>query len=146
MNQGISTRIGTGAWATPGWREFRAGAFLAMLLSVTCAGQNGTTQNPGNGAFRPEKVYAVSPINQRPDANKVQEMHGRRVQQQTFAAINVERKRQMAEDSVRLVQFADELNVENLGGSLQAAMAKAEMIEKLAHGIREKMKLTVAAQ
>ncbi len=121
-----------------------------MFLSMTCAGQNGSTQNTSNGAFRPEKVYAVSPVNVRPDANKLLEINGRRVQQQTFAAANAERKRQMADDSTRLLQLASELNAQfarhESADSPQAAIAKADMIEKLAHAVQNKMKLTVAAQ
>lgn len=121
-----------------------------MFLSMTCAGQNGSTQNSSNGAFRPEKVYAVSPVNVRPDANKQLEMNSRRVQQQTFASANAERKRQMSDDSARLLQFAAELNAQfakdESSDSPQAAIAKADMIEKLAHDVKQKMKLTVAAQ
>ena len=121
-----------------------------MFLSMTCAGQNVSPPNTSNGTFRPEKVYAVSPINERPDANKLLKINSRRVQQQTFAAANAERKRQMADDSTRLLQFAAELNAQlskqESADCSQAELAKADMIEKLAHAVREKMKLTVAAQ
>ena len=150
MNDGIPTRPGLAARPTPRWKELRAGACLATVLSVTCAGQNGTNPTSSNGQFRPEKVYAVSPVNEKPDANKLQEMNARRAQLQTFSAVNAERKRQMGDDSARLLQFAVELNTDfassDPAGSAQTAMARAEMIEKLAHGIKEKMKLTVAAQ
>ncbi len=121
-----------------------------MILSMTCAGQNGSIQNTTNGAFRPEKVNAISPINVRPDANKLLEINSKRVQQQTFAAANSERKRQMADDSTRLLQFASELNAQLVkhesADSPQTAIAKVDRIEKLAHAVQEKMKLTVAAQ
>ena len=123
---------------------------LAMFVSMTCAGQNGSSQNTSNGAFHPEKVAPVSPLNVRPDANKQLEMNGRRVQQQTFSAANTERKRQMSDDAARLLQFAAELNAQlakdEPASSRQAAIAKADMIEKLAHEVKQKMKLTVAAQ
>ena len=87
-------------------------------------------------------------MNQRPDANRQMEMSTRRIHTQLFAAANAERKRQLEADSARLLKLAIELNAE-LGrtDSVMAPMsaAQVEMIEKLAHGVKEKMKLTVAA-
>jgi len=147
MTQGISIRFGPTAGSTPHWKEMRAGACLAMFLSITCAGQNGSTSSVG---FRPEKVPAVSPINEHPDANKLQELNTNSVQIQKFAAVNAERKRQIGDDSARLLQFAAELNAQlaktESTDSPQEALARAEMIEKLAHAVKEKMKLTMAAQ
>lgn len=119
---------------------------LAMLVSVICLAQNGQTSNE---TFRPEKANSVSAVNQRPDANQQMEINSRWVQLRKFAAINADRKRQMDEDSARLLQFAAQLNEEidkgTDGGLGPEAMARAAMIEKLAHAVKEKMKLTVAA-
>lgn len=125
-----------------------AGASLALLASVTCLTQNGTPPPEG---YHPEKdTTSLSPINQRPDAHRLMEINNRRIQQQQFSAANVERKRQMSEDSARLLQVAAELNEElTKAGAVElppAAETRAGMIEQLAHAVKEKMKLTVAAQ
>lgn len=133
-------------WTCPRWRGLCG---LAMLVSVVCAAQSGQTGNSSNGSFRPEKATTVTPVNQRPDANQQLEINSRWVQLRKFAAINAARKRQMDEDSARLLQFAAELDQEIAkgvdGGLGPEAVARAEMIEKLAHAVKEKMKLTVAA-
>lgn len=136
------------------WRGWCAGACVATLMSLAGLAQSlpssqGGTAQSGNGAFRPDKANTVSPVNVRPDANRLMEINTKRVQAQRFAAANAERKRQMAEDSARLLALAAELNAElDKAGTEtppRASMAKAEMIEKLAHAVKEKMKLTVAA-
>jgi hypothetical protein len=127
----------------------RTGTWLATILGAACFAQNGPG-SPSNGAYQPDKVMAVTPINQRPDANKLREINLKRLQSQHFAAANVERKRQMSADSARLVQIATELNEElakaGEGGLAPAALARAGMIEELARAVKDKMKLTVAAQ
>lgn len=120
-----------------------------MLASVACAAQIGQAGNGSNGSFRPDKANTVTAVNQRPDANQQLEINSRWVALRKFAAINAERKREMDEDSARLLEFAAELNREISkgadGGLGPEAMARAAMIEKLAHAVQEKMKLTVAA-
>ena len=91
----------------------------------------------------------MTAVNQRPDANRVQEINAKRVRTQRFDAANAERKRQLDEDTAHLLKLAAELNTE-LGKTGAAevpltASAKLEMIEKLAHAVKEKMKLTMAA-
>lgn len=149
MNEWSSTRSGTSARMHPGREALRVAACLAALFSLTSFAQNGTSNNSSNGQFRPEKVYTVTAVNERPDANKLLEINRGRVQQQKFAAANAERKRQLTEDSARLLHVASELNQDLAragNGNLSAAeVAKAGMVEQLAHGVKEKMKLTVAA-
>lgn len=66
-----------------------------------------------------------------------------------FDAVNIERRRQIADDSVRLLKLATDLKVEvdkttkdtlSLG-----VIRKADEIERLAHEVKEKMKLTQRA-
>jgi hypothetical protein len=111
-----------------------------MIMSAACPAQNGD--------FRPEKATTVTPVNQLPDANTQWEINKKRTQVQKFEKANLERKRQMDEDSSRLFQLATELNAELEAARQDAlpltAVGKAEMIEKLAHAVKEKMKLTMA--
>ncbi len=102
------------------------------------------------GTFRPDKATTVTAVNKRPDANQLSEINRQRVQLQRFDAANAERKRQLNQDSARLLQIAEELNADLASvsdtGLPGAASTKAEMIEQLAHAVKEKMKLTLAAQ
>jgi hypothetical protein len=88
-----------------------------------------------------------TPINQPPDPNmqmKMRELHGK---QQSFAAANIERRRQMSQDSEKLLKLAAELNAElatTLGCPLSPSLLrKIDELEKLAHAVKEKMKLSV---
>ena len=149
MNDWSSTRSGSEARVAPRWKALRVCASLATLFSLTGFAQWGTPNTGSSGQFRPDKVNAVTPVNERPDANKLAEINSKRAQQQNFAAANAERKRQLTEDATRLLRIAADFNEELSqagGGTFTAAtLAKAGAIEQLAHAVREKMKLTVAA-
>ena len=84
-----------------------------------------------------------------PDANAQMEMREQQVKQQNFEAANVERKRQIAEDSANLLKLAVELKaeVDNTNKDVLSitVIRKADAIEKLARQVKEKMKLTVGA-
>jgi hypothetical protein len=66
--------------------------------------------------------------------------------QQNYDAANAERKKQIADDSARLVKLATDLKAEvdrtNKDTLSLNVIRKAEEIEKLAHTVKEKMKLT----
>jgi hypothetical protein len=70
-----------------------------------------------------------------------------KVAKQNFDAINLRRKKQIAEDSENLVTLAMALKAEvdhTTNSELSAnALRKADGIEKLAHNVKEKMQLTV---
>ncbi|WP_109489335.1 hypothetical protein [Occallatibacter savannae] len=100
-----------------------------------------------------EKSYPVTPVNQPPDSNAQMQMHQKHANRKHFDAANAERKRQIEHDTEELVRLARELNVAIERGNGPApsepALAsqlihKAEAIERLAHGVEEKMKLTVS--
>jgi hypothetical protein len=130
-------------------RGFCVNTCIAALLSVACVAQ-GPSSAPTTGAgYHPERDTSVTAVNQRPDANRVQEINTKRMQTQRFAAANAERKRQLDEDSARLLRLTAELNAE-LGKTGEAevpltAAARVDMIEKLAHAVKDKMKLTMSA-
>jgi hypothetical protein len=68
---------------------------------------------------------------------------------QRYAAANAERKKQIADDSAKLLKLATELKSEVDNTSKDtlslSVIRKADEIEKLAHGVKEKMKLSVGA-
>lgn len=74
-------------------------------------------------------------------------MHQKPFARKKFETANIERKRQIDDDTVELVRLAKELNDSIEGTDRNARpgdiMVKAELIEKLAHSVKEKMKLTV---
>jgi|SRR5579859_2046045 len=150
MNLAVQVRARDITPTGPYWRVFRTGACVVTLMTAACLGQDGASSTSGSGgAFHPEKANSITAVNQRPDANRLLEMNARRATLQRFTAANMERKRQIADDSARLLRLASELNAElrraENEGLPRTATAKVETIEKLAHAVEEKMKLTVAA-
>jgi hypothetical protein len=81
-----------------------------------------------------------------PDANDRMEMNAANVKKANFEAANLERKRQITEDSAQLLKLATELKAEIDKTSKDmlslSVIHKAEEIERLAHNVQVKMKLT----
>jgi hypothetical protein len=84
-----------------------------------------------------------------PDANSQMQMRETQSKRQNFDSVNTERKRQLADDALKLLKVATERKdeVDRTGGETLSVdeIRKAELIEKLANGVKEKMKLTVGA-
>jgi nitric oxide reductase activation protein len=74
-------------------------------------------------------------------------MHEENAKQQNFEAANAERKKQIADDTEKLLKLATDLKAEvdktNKDTLSLGVIRKADEIEKLAHIVKEKMKLTV---
>jgi TolA-binding protein len=86
--------------------------------------------------------------NPKPDANRFMEYEMQRKQmQKRVEELNVLRQKEMKEDTAQLVKLAAEVKIETNTARIDALSAaelrKVETIEKLAHGVREKMKTTV---
>lgn len=75
-------------------------------------------------------------------------MHDKLATKKHFEAANLERKRQIDNDSAELLKLATELKAaidKSRNDPLSIdIIRKAELIEKLAHGVKEKMRLTVS--
>jgi len=88
-------------------------------------------------------------INHIPDANEQMKMNERQAQTKNFESVNAERKRQLAEESAKLLKLATDLKVEVDKTSKDTlsinVIRKADEIEKLAHDVKEKMKLTIGS-
>ncbi len=84
-----------------------------------------------------------------PDANAPMTMREQQQKQQNFEAANAERQRQIADDSAKLLKLATDLKAEvdktNEDTLSLNVIRKAEEIERLAHGVKEKMKLSVGS-
>lgn len=84
-----------------------------------------------------------------PDANTQNDINEQKDKKQSFEAANAERKKQINADSAKLLKLATELNTEvdkiDKDTLSVSVIRKADAIEKLAHDLKEKMKLTVGA-
>jgi hypothetical protein len=122
----------------------RAGAWVAILIAAWCPAQD-PSRPPG---YWPDKATAPNPANPQPDLHMQLARESKRAQAQRYAAANAERKRQLEQDSALLLQLAAELDAEmekaGNGAPPSSAVRRAETIEKLAHTVKEKMKLTAA--
>jgi hypothetical protein len=75
------------------------------------------------------------------------EMREAQTKKQDFEAANAERKKQIADDTAKLLKLAADLKVEvdktNKDTLSLSVIRKADEIERLAHNVKEKMKLSV---
>ena len=117
-------------------------ALIAALASAVGLGQPPPSPSMGHG-------YPAlnSPLNQPPDANQRMLMHEQQAQKRNFEAANTQRKKIIADESALLLKLATDLKTEmdktdNDTLSL-VVVRKAELIEKLAQDVKEKMRLTV---
>jgi hypothetical protein len=114
-------------------------AAIAFLTSAVLPGQ-APSQNT-------DKPYLLPEANRLPDANDQMKMHTEEAKQQSFDAANAERKKQISDDSTRLLTLAMALKAEvdktNKDMLSLNVIRKADEIEKLARNVKEKMKLTV---
>ena len=123
-------------------------ALLAAL--VPCGfGQQPDSQRPSNQA-EPKPSPLLEPGNggRIPDSNDMARMREQQLKRASFAAANAERKRQLDADSLALLRFATELNedVEKDNHRLSSELLqKIEQIERLAHNVQVKMKITMSA-
>lgn len=132
-------------------RVFRSGfvvgcAVLACagIASFTSAAQSGGGPGTGVNVDRP---YLSPDANRLPDVNDQMKMRDKKDKQQSFEAANEERKKQLSDDSEKLLTLAMALKAEvdktNKDMLSLNVIRKADEIEKLAHVVKEKMKLTV---
>ncbi len=116
---------------------------LAAIALLTGAAQPG--QQPTGGDV--DKPYLLPEANRLPDANDQMKMRDQKAKQQNFDAANAERKRQLSDESAKLLTLAMALKAEvdktNKDMLSLNVIRKADEIEKLAHNVKEKMKLTV---
>ncbi len=126
-------------------RWIRGASGLAILTTLIAVAQQ-SQQAP---SLNPDKPYLSPEANRLPDKNDQMQMHEDQAKKQHFENANAERKRQISDDTAKLLELATELKTEVDKTSKDTlsinVIRKAESIEKLAKGVREKMKLTVGA-
>lgn len=117
-------------------------AVLAALASTV-----GLGQQPRESTM-PQTLPGVnSQSNNLPDANQQMLMRQQQAKKQSFEAVNADRKKIIADESALLLKLATDLKNEVDKTSQDtlslSVIRKAEVIEKLARDVKEKMKATV---
>jgi|SRR5579859_938135 len=125
-------------------RVFRS---CAAVCIVVFAGLATTYQLSSQQTPNYNKPILMPEANRPPDANAQMIMREQNSKKANFDAANLERKRQIADDSAKLLKLASDLKSEVDKTSKDTlslgVIRKAEEIEKLAHNVKEKMKLTM---
>ncbi len=124
----------------------RAGMCLAMVWAIAGYAQN-TTSTPAG--LRTDRIGFITPVNEAPDANTQMLMREQQAKQVNFSAVNTERRKQIADASVQLLRRAAELNSQVSksadGNPTPNDIRQADEIERLAHRVKEEMKLVLGA-
>jgi len=133
------------------WGLFCLVVVMAMPMTIVNSQvqQNGGIPNP---ARDPSGLPPINPlVNRHPDQNRILEDSMRSADnQKRLAELNVQRQKQMNDDTAKLLLLASELKTETAksgNDSLSIVeVRKAELIEKLAHNVRERMKASVTVE
>ena len=133
--------------------EKQRSAQLARIVAIALIAAPGAIyaqpSPPSGSQPRPDKIGLATPINQPPDANAQMAEHEHLVSDQDFKGANEERRKQIVDDSARLLKMAAELKAEvekmNKDTLSLDVIRKADDIERLAHGVKQKMKLIAGA-
>jgi len=142
-NRRAAASFAIGAWSGPAGWLCQA---VVLLVFLTFGGGAATAQN---GQRDPDRSIHDPALTNPPDANAQMQMREQKTKDQNYAAANAERKRQITDDSAKLLQLANELKLEvdkSTKDTLSiTVIRKAMEIERLAHDVKEKMKLTVGS-
>jgi hypothetical protein len=127
-----------------GWKAQRGWGGMLMRVTVLVLLSIGAR---AYCQINPDKSIHDPSLTTPPDANAQMQMHDQQTKTQNYAAANAERKKQIAEDTVKLLKLAADLKaeVDKTGKDTLSlnVIRKADEIERLAHNVKEKMKLTV---
>jgi hypothetical protein len=128
---------------------------LAVVVTIPCAGgiSNAQQANGMSGDPQPRDVSTWPPINplanRTADANRILEDSMKlRENQKRFEQLNLQRHKEMASDTEKLLALANQLKAETDKSTKDSlsmeSVRQAEQIEKLARTVREKMKASVS--
>jgi len=135
----------------PGWRVGRGGQrrlwllTLGLVLAINPGGSRVLAGQDINNKT-PHLPQSMNPMPSAIDQQKMQEHAGGK---KNFEAVNAERKKEIGEESAILLRLAVDLKTEvdktDKDTLSLKVIRKAEAIEKLAHDVREKMKLSIGS-
>jgi hypothetical protein len=121
-------------------------AWLGMLLCLAAA-----VVMPAVGGGMMQNTYPHIPpeLNRVPDGNQANDINNQKAKDKNFEAANAARKKLISDETAKLLKLATDLKTEvdktNQDTLSVGVIRKADEIEKLAHDVKEKMKLTVGA-
>jgi hypothetical protein len=125
---------------------------LALIAAfITVAFTPGVGIEPPQAAQLPNGPRNIPDfLNRLPDTNDTARMHQDKSGDANFDAANAQRKKEVSDDTARLVKLATDLKAEvdstDKDTLSVSAIKKAEAIEKLAKSLKQKMTVTVAAK
>jgi hypothetical protein len=124
------------------FRPARIATGVFAVVAMLAVAQQAPNRNPDKPYINP----AANPV---PDKNDQMAMQQQHMKAASYEAANTERRKQITDDAARLLQLATELKKEvdktDKDTLSVNVIRKAEMIEKLAKGVKQKMKLTAGA-
>ncbi|HWE86390.1 MAG TPA: hypothetical protein VG267_15710 [Terracidiphilus sp.] len=128
----------------------RGAVGLFATVALFAFAQQQQTQEPSQQRpAHPEKPVLLPITNRLPDANDQMEMHQQQSKKEKVEVANSMRLKQISDDAARLLELATELKTAvdktNKDTLSVDVIRKADTIERLAKGVKEKMKLTVGA-
>jgi|ERR1700733_1629423 len=113
--------------------------FLAALAVITIS------PVAGLGLLQNSYPHLPPELNRVPDSNQANDINSQRAEKQGLETADAERKRQIDNDTSKLLKLATDLKAEVNKTSKDTlsinVIRKAEQIEKLAHRVEETMKL-----
>jgi hypothetical protein len=132
----------TKSFCGPVKRVARAGVVACLTVIAISPVVGGEMPQSSFPRYSPEIIRA-------PDPNQANEINDQQQKKQDFEAANAARKKQISADSVKLLKLATDLKADvdktDKDTLSVGVIRKADEIEKLAHDVKEKMKLTVGA-
>ncbi|MFZ0394266.1 MAG: hypothetical protein WCF17_17315 [Terracidiphilus sp.] len=146
--QALSTRPGPLALV-----RLAAVALLASAALLACAQQQPEMQpggniNPNSSPY-PDRPVLSPAANRVPDANDRMQMDQQQSKKDKFEIANAQRHKQIEDDTAKMLELATELKaaVDKTDKDTLSldVIRKADTIERLAKGVKEKMKLTAGA-
>jgi hypothetical protein len=126
-----------------GRKAYRLGLICGSMALLLASTAGGGLQRTGQWPQLPPDAVRV------PDAVDQSKINEQNLDKQSFEVINAERKKQISNDSSQLLQLAIDLKAEVDKTSKDTlsvnVIRKADAIEKLAHNVKEKMKMSIGS-
>lgn len=121
---------------------------VCCVVIAVFAAVVGPGQLMNNGKPNPSVMPDNQP-NVLPDVNQQMMMHQQQASKRNFEAVNAERRRAIVGESALLLKLATDLKAEvdksNKDTLSLNVIRRADLVERLAHDMKEKMKLSIAA-
>ena len=133
---------------SPGWSlERKSRVWIAAGLAAGVVLFTSIAKSQQDPPPRAPHPILLPEANHLPDVNDQMKLHEQNAKKQDFEAANAERKRQLDDESAKLLILARDLKLQTdkMGTTplTPKATREAEIIEILARDVKEKMKLTV---